>query len=31
MLAREHPDELIAPPALAIAHHLIKAFVQSEV
>ena len=29
-LAREHPDELTAPPALAIAHHLIKAFVQSE-
>ena len=30
MLAHEHPGGLITPPPLAIAHHLIKAFVQSD-
>jgi len=28
MLSRTHPDGLIAPPPMAIAHHLIKAFVE---
>ena len=30
MMAHEHPGGLITPPPLAIAHHLIKAFVQSD-
>ncbi|MFK8253681.1 NAD(+) diphosphatase [Ancylobacter terrae] len=28
LLARTHPDGLVAPPAMAIAHHLIRAFVE---
>jgi NAD+ diphosphatase len=28
MLERRHPDELIAPPPVAIAHHLIRRFVE---
>lgn len=31
MLARSHPDGLIAPPPMAIAHVLMKAFVDGEV
>jgi NAD+ diphosphatase len=30
MLAKEHPDNLITPPKGAIAHHLIRAWVDSE-
>ncbi|WP_256748980.1 NAD(+) diphosphatase [Mesorhizobium sp. Mes31] len=30
MLAREHPDNLITPPKGAIAHHLIRAWVDAE-
>lgn len=30
MLAREHPDNLVTPPKGAIAHHLIRAWVDSE-
>ena len=26
MLAGTHPDGLVAPPAMAIAHHIISAF-----
>jgi len=26
MLARKHPDGLTAPPPIAIAHHIIRAF-----
>jgi len=28
MLARQHPDQLYAPPPTAIAHHLIRAYVE---
>ncbi len=28
MLARQHPDKLFAPPPSAIAHHLIRAYVE---
>jgi len=28
MLARQHPDKLYAPPPTAIAHHLIRAYVE---
>ena len=28
MLARKHPDGLTAPPPIAIAHHIIRAFVE---
>ena len=31
MLARTHPDGLMVPPAMAIAHHLIKAYVDGGV
>lgn len=30
MLAKEHPDSLFTPPKGAIAHHLIRAWVESE-
>lgn len=30
MLARKHPDGLFTPPPLAIAHHIIRAFVEGE-
>lgn len=30
MLARKHPDGLFTPPPLAIAHHIIRAFVDGE-
>jgi len=30
MLVREHPDNLVTPPKGAIAHHLIRAWVDSE-
>jgi NAD+ diphosphatase len=29
MLARKHPDGLFVPPPIAIAHHLIRAYVES--
>jgi NAD+ diphosphatase len=28
MLARQHPQGLSAPPPIAIAHHIIRAFVE---
>ena len=28
MLRRQHPDGLAAPPPIAIAHHIIRAFVE---
>jgi NAD+ diphosphatase len=28
MLARRHPDGLSTPPPVAIAHHLIRSFVE---
>ena len=28
MLARTHPEGLFVPPPVAIAHHLIRAFVE---
>jgi NAD+ diphosphatase len=28
MLTRTHPDGLITPPSVAIAHHIIRAFVE---
>jgi NAD+ diphosphatase len=28
MLARQHPDGLTAPPPVAIAHHIIRNFVE---
>jgi NAD+ diphosphatase len=30
MLLRQHPDGLLTPPPFAIAHHLIRAFVEGE-
>lgn len=30
MLARRHPDGLYTPPSIAIAHHIIRAFVEGE-
>ncbi|TIS82564.1 MAG: NADH pyrophosphatase, partial [Mesorhizobium sp.] len=30
MLDRTHPDTLVTPPKGAIAHHLIRAWVDSE-
>jgi NAD+ diphosphatase len=30
MLTRQHPDGLLTPPPLAIAHHIIRAFVEGE-
>jgi NAD+ diphosphatase len=30
MLLRRHPDGLTTPPPVAIAHHIIRAFVESE-
>jgi NAD+ diphosphatase len=31
MLKREHPNELFAPPGVAIAHHIIRAWVEDDV
>ncbi len=28
MLARKHPNDLFVPPPIAIAHHLIRAYVE---
>jgi NAD+ diphosphatase len=28
MLSRQHPEGLAAPPPIAIAHHIISAFVE---
>jgi NAD+ diphosphatase len=29
MLARRHPDGLVTPPPVAIAHHIIRAWVEA--
>jgi NAD+ diphosphatase len=30
MLTRKHPEGLAAPPPLAIAHHIVRDFVESD-
>ena len=31
MLMRKHPDGLTTPPPVAIAHHIIRAWVENEI